>query len=225
PGWRCSTATGPGCSSSPTSRTPGPAPARPATPARCSRSRPAIRAAGGRLRTSTRSAADESEPDLIASTRRTRASQARLLAAVACLVTACWRTAPRSGGAGARATGPRGARVPRPPPPGALARPGRGAPARPRPPPRARPPPTSSATPRASRQPSAAPLAGITVGIDPGHNGLNGTDPSFINHLIWNGRESETCDTTGTQTASGYTEARFNFDVARDLRAALIADG
>ena len=68
-------------------------------------------------------------------------------------------------------------------------------------------------------------LAGITVGIDPGHNGLNGTDPSFINHLIWNGRESETCDTTGTQTASGYTEARFNFNVARYLRAALLADG
>ena len=37
-------------------------------------------------------------------------------------------------------------------------------------------------------QPTAAakPLAGITVGIDPGHNGLNGTDPSFINHIIWN---------------------------------------
>jgi N-acetylmuramoyl-L-alanine amidase len=88
-------------------------------------------------------------------------------------------------------------------------------------------PATSRATPRASPQPSAPPkpLAGITVGIDPGHNGLNSTDPSFINHLIWNGRESETCDTTGTQTASGYTEARFNFDVARYLRAALIADG
>ena len=83
----------------------------------------------------------------------------------------------------------------------------------------------SSPAPRASTQPSAAPLAGITVGIDPGHNGLNGSDPSFINHLIWNGRESETCDTTGTQTASGYTEARFNFNVARYLRAALLADG
>ena len=88
-------------------------------------------------------------------------------------------------------------------------------------------PGTSSATPRPSRPPSAPakPLAGITVGIDPGHNGLNGTDPSFINHLIWNGRESETCDTTGTQTAGGYTEARFNFNVARYLRAALLADG
>ena len=37
----------------------GPAPARPVTPARCSRSPPCARAAGGRLRTSTRSAADQ----------------------------------------------------------------------------------------------------------------------------------------------------------------------
>jgi N-acetylmuramoyl-L-alanine amidase len=43
--------------------------------------------------------------------------------------------------------------------------------------------------------------------------------------LIWNGRESETCDTTGTETASGFTEASFTFDVATDLRADLIAAG
>jgi len=85
----------------------------------------------------------------------------------------------------------------------------------------------ATATPKASPKPTAAakPLAGITVGIDPGHNGLNGTDPGYINHLIWNGRESETCDTTGTQTAGGYTEALYNFNVARYLRAALRADG
>jgi N-acetylmuramoyl-L-alanine amidase len=82
-------------------------------------------------------------------------------------------------------------------------------------------------TPTASAQPTteARPLAGITVGIDPGHNGRNGTDPGYINQPIWNGRETETCDTTGTQTAGGYTEARFNFNVARYLRAALLADG
>jgi len=84
-----------------------------------------------------------------------------------------------------------------------------------------------TASPSPSPRPTAAakPLAGITVGIDPGHNGLNGTDPSFINHIIWNGRESETCDTTGTQTAGGYTEARYTFNVARYLQAALRADG
>jgi N-acetylmuramoyl-L-alanine amidase len=87
--------------------------------------------------------------------------------------------------------------------------------------------PGGTATPKPSPQPTAAarPLAGITVGIDPGHNGLNGSDPSYISHLVWNGRESETCDTTGTQTASGYTEARFSFNVARYLAAALLADG
>jgi N-acetylmuramoyl-L-alanine amidase len=73
----------------------------------------------------------------------------------------------------------------------------------------------------APRNRPARPLAGKVVGIDPGHNGANGTDPSYINHLIWNGRESETCDTTGTQTDAGYTEARFNFNVAMYLRADL----
>jgi N-acetylmuramoyl-L-alanine amidase len=65
----------------------------------------------------------------------------------------------------------------------------------------------------------------VTVGIDPGHNGLNGTDPSYLNHLIWNGRALETCDTTGTQTDAGYTEALFNFRVATFLRADLLRDG
>jgi len=69
------------------------------------------------------------------------------------------------------------------------------------------------------------PLKGIVVGIDPGHNGLNGADPSYINKRIWNGREWETCDTAGTQTADGYTEAKFNFRVAMFLRASLLRDG
>jgi N-acetylmuramoyl-L-alanine amidase len=87
--------------------------------------------------------------------------------------------------------------------------------------------PSPSASPTASPSPSppALPLAGRVVGIDPGHNGGNFSDPGYINQLIWNGRESETCDTTGTETASGFTEASFNFDVATDLRADLIAAG
>jgi N-acetylmuramoyl-L-alanine amidase len=71
----------------------------------------------------------------------------------------------------------------------------------------------------------ALPLAGKIVGIDPGHNGRNWTDPAYLNRQIWNGREWEDCDTTGTETASGYTEARFNFNVATYLRADLIAEG
>ncbi len=68
-------------------------------------------------------------------------------------------------------------------------------------------------------------MAGKVVGIDPGHNGLSYTDPTFINHLIWNGREDEACDTTGTETDGGYTEARFNFNVATFLAADLRAAG
>jgi N-acetylmuramoyl-L-alanine amidase len=87
----------------------------------------------------------------------------------------------------------------------------------------------TSATPSTSTSTSAPaprkPLAGRTVGIDPGHNGRNKDDPTYINHLIWNGREWEACDTTGTETDSGYTEARFNFRVATFLRADLRADG
>jgi N-acetylmuramoyl-L-alanine amidase len=76
--------------------------------------------------------------------------------------------------------------------------------------------------PRPVRQ---RPLAGVVVGIDPGHNGRNGTAAAFIDHLVWNGRAQETCDTSGTQSDSGYTEARFNFNVARYLVADLRAEG
>jgi len=69
------------------------------------------------------------------------------------------------------------------------------------------------------------PLVGKVVGIDPGHNGLNYTEPSVINQDVWNGREEEACDTTGTETASGYTEAQFNFNVAGFLAADLTSEG
>ena len=48
---------------------------------------------------------------------------------------------------------------------------------------------------------------------------------SFLDQQGWNGRTLEDCDTTGTATDSGYTEARFNFQVAGYLRADLIRDG
>lgn len=82
-----------------------------------------------------------------------------------------------------------------------------------------------SASPSESPSPAPGPLAGKIIGIDPGHNGGNFDDPGYIDALIWNGREEETCDTTGTETDSGYTEAQFNFNVASYLRADLIADG
>jgi N-acetylmuramoyl-L-alanine amidase len=69
------------------------------------------------------------------------------------------------------------------------------------------------------------PLAGKIVGIDPGHNGGNFSDPDAIAQQIWNGAEWENCDTTGTTTDAGYTEAQFNFNVAQYLRADLRRDG
>jgi len=80
------------------------------------------------------------------------------------------------------------------------------------------PAPAATASPR-------LPLAGETVGIDPGHNGRNYSDPSYLDRQVWNGRAQEDCDTTGTATDGGYPEAQFNFQVAGYLRAGLIRDG
>ena len=84
-------------------------------------------------------------------------------------------------------------------------------------------------TPGTTSQPATVaqplPLAGKTVGIDPGHNGGNFNAPGYIDRQVWNGREYENCDTTGTQTAGGYTEARFNFRVATFVQADLTAAG
>jgi N-acetylmuramoyl-L-alanine amidase len=72
---------------------------------------------------------------------------------------------------------------------------------------------------------SPAPLVGKVVGIDPGHNGLNYSAPAVIDQPVFNGTGVETCDTTGTATDAGYTEAQFNFNVATYLRADLQAEG
>lgn len=85
---------------------------------------------------------------------------------------------------------------------------------------------SSGSTGSPSSSPSSGkPLAGKVVGVDPGHNGLNYAYPAIIDRQIWNGRELENCNTTGTETDSGYTEAQFNFNVATYLAADLRADG
>src|SRR4029077_12809124 len=77
--------------------------------------------------------------------------------------------------------------------------------------------PAGSPAPASSRNPTAPPtlpdaenggpgrfpptghgrLNGKVILVDPGHNGGNFAAASVINRLIWNGRESETCDTAG----------------------------
>jgi N-acetylmuramoyl-L-alanine amidase len=83
----------------------------------------------------------------------------------------------------------------------------------------------SGTTPEPVRTAAAGPLAGVVIGIDPGHNGRNYTDPAYLNQQVWNGREYEDCDTTGTETNGGYPEPRFTWRVAVDLRRDLEALG
>ena len=87
------------------------------------------------------------------------------------------------------------------------------------------PPATSSTTTTTTAVPSTLPLDGVVVGIDPGHNGRNWTDPDVIDRIIWNGTGPESCDTTGTATDGGFTEAQFNWNVATDARRDLEALG
>ena len=70
-----------------------------------------------------------------------------------------------------------------------------------------------------------APLAGEVVGIDPGHNGGNGAAPAVIAQPVFNGTGYEPCDTAGAEAADGFTESEYNFAVASDLRAVLMAEG
>src|SRR4051812_9358655 len=78
------------------------------------------------------------------------------------------------------------------------------------------PRPTTSTT-RVVRQVHG--LQGAVVAVDPGHNGGNGSQPSEINRQVDARGFKKACDTTGTQTASGYTEAAYTFDLATRLAA------
>jgi N-acetylmuramoyl-L-alanine amidase len=69
------------------------------------------------------------------------------------------------------------------------------------------------------------PLAGTVIALDPGHDGGNGAAPTVINQPIWNGVENEPCDTVGSETAGGYPEHLFNWNVAQYLEADLRAQG
>lgn len=68
-------------------------------------------------------------------------------------------------------------------------------------------------------------LRGSTIAIDPGHNGGNFSHPREINRLVDAGTLKKACDTTGTVTTAGYTEAAFTFDVALRLRRILRSRG
>ncbi|MBC9712503.1 N-acetylmuramoyl-L-alanine amidase [Streptomyces sp. TRM66268-LWL] len=69
------------------------------------------------------------------------------------------------------------------------------------------------------------PLAGKVVVIDPGHNPSNFRHPRDIARLVDIGTNKKECDTTGTSTNSGYTEAEFTLDVSRRIRELLEDQG
>ncbi|MCF1507033.1 N-acetylmuramoyl-L-alanine amidase [Streptomyces glomeratus] len=68
-------------------------------------------------------------------------------------------------------------------------------------------------------------LKGKVVLVDAGHNPGNFRHTAEINRPVDIGTARKECDTTGTSTNSGYTEARFTLDVARRLRTILERQG
>lgn len=70
------------------------------------------------------------------------------------------------------------------------------------------------------------PLAGVTVVVDPGHNGLNYRYPRIVNRIVYAGNGVwKACNTTGTATRAGYSEHAYTWSVATRLAAVLRARG
>ncbi|MGN6378888.1 MAG: N-acetylmuramoyl-L-alanine amidase [Gaiellales bacterium] len=81
--------------------------------------------------------------------------------------------------------------------------------------------PTSTARPATG---PALPLAGKVIVVDPGHNVRNRYHAAEINRPVQYGLgpgSTKPCDTTGTATAGGYSEAQYNLSVARMVVAIL----
>jgi len=84
---------------------------------------------------------------------------------------------------------------------------------------------TTTAAPTPAASGGLDPLRGKTITVDPGHNGGNFAHAATINRSVFIGNGVKACDTTGTATHDGYTEAAYNFDVATRLAALLRAAG
>jgi N-acetylmuramoyl-L-alanine amidase len=70
-----------------------------------------------------------------------------------------------------------------------------------------------------------APLAGVVIVLDPGHNGGNADHPVEISRKVWIGTRWKPCNQVGTRTADGYPEHRLNWAVAKRVRDRLTALG
>jgi N-acetylmuramoyl-L-alanine amidase len=90
----------------------------------------------------------------------------------------------------------------------------------------------SGSSPSGSSAPSGGSadvaFAGVTIVVDPGHNGGNASHPEEISRPVVAAADGSTkaCNTTGTQTNDGrLTEAEFDFDVGVDLQKDLTRRG
>ncbi|MDL5201300.1 N-acetylmuramoyl-L-alanine amidase [Streptomyces sp. ALI-76-A] len=86
-------------------------------------------------------------------------------------------------------------------------------------------PAPTGAAPSTSVPAVSGPLTGKVVVIDPGHNQGNFQHTAEINRKVDIGTNAKECDTTGTATDAGYTEARFTLDVAHRMRTLLEEQG
>ncbi|MFI6402972.1 N-acetylmuramoyl-L-alanine amidase [Streptomyces sp. NPDC050548] len=75
------------------------------------------------------------------------------------------------------------------------------------------------------KPPNPRPLKGKVVVIDPGHNITNFQHTAEINRKVNIGTNWKECDTTGTSTNSGYSEAQFTMDVSHRLQKILERQG
>jgi N-acetylmuramoyl-L-alanine amidase len=83
-------------------------------------------------------------------------------------------------------------------------------------------------THRPARRATTPPISysGLTVVLNPGHNGGDASHTAAINRQVPAGYGGyKACDTTGTNTNAGYAEHAFNFDVALRVRTILQARG
>lgn len=85
--------------------------------------------------------------------------------------------------------------------------------------------PSPRSSPKPAPSSAAAPLAGVVIVVDPGHNGGNAAHPELINRMVDAYTRLKPCDTTGAQTRDGYPEHAFNWDTAVRLAARLRAAG
>lgn len=84
---------------------------------------------------------------------------------------------------------------------------------------------TGTATASSTAGAASTVLAGRTVLLDPGHNPGNAAHSAEINRQVDIGNARKECDTTGTSTNAGYSEAEYSLDVSRRARAILTARG